>query len=49
MLFGMTECEKPKLSEMSEEGCIEFIKSRGVEIPDDFNNEHLGAFVKKTS
>lgn len=47
ILFGMTGCDKSKLSEMSEEGCIEFIKSKGVDIPEDFNDENLGAFVKK--
>lgn len=54
MLFVMTACgsvnseKKPKLSEMSEEECLEFIKSKDIEIPDDLNKEGIGALVKKT-
>ena len=34
------------LSEMSEKECIEFIKSRGVIIPDELDNDELGELVK---
>ena len=51
VVFAMLGCEnpirqKPILSEMSEEDCVEFIKSRGIVIPDDLNNNELWAFVK---
>lgn len=39
----------PKLSDMTDIECLEFIKSKGVQIPDDYNDETLWApFVKKT-
>lgn len=44
--INMDSSNKPQLSQMSEKECIEFIKSRGVVIPKDLDNENLGAFVK---
>lgn len=38
--------KKPMLSSMLESECVEFIKARGIEIPNGFDNDNLGDFVK---
>ena len=53
MLLGMFGCTNSdnsdieKLSQMSEEDCVNFIKSRNIKIPDDFDNEKIGSFIKE--
>lgn len=36
-----------KLSELSEDECLAFLASRGIEVPDDLAPEGIGAFVKE--
>ena len=44
-----TQEEQLHLSEMTELECLEFVKSRGVPIPDDYEDETVWAsFVKET-
>ncbi len=44
-----TESLKPRLSEMTEQECLEFMKERGVILPDIRENESdWGPFVKQT-
>ncbi|NLW73382.1 MAG: hypothetical protein GX057_00575 [Clostridiales bacterium] len=46
LLCACQSQDKAILSEMSEEECIEFVKSKGLEIPEELNDENLGNFIK---
>lgn len=41
------EQSEQKLSELSEAQCLEFIASRGIKIPDDYNSPIIGEVVKR--
>lgn len=48
MHFPANASEQGKLSNMTEEECIEFLKEAGVSIPTDYEDEMMwGSFVKK--